>query len=70
MDDMLGRLLSSDKAAIALATEEYLEIHALVDKCGIPREFHSEKLTAAQRVSLLVTRFRQLIYVPPATPNG
>jgi hypothetical protein len=56
MDDMLGRLVSSDKAAIALATEEYLAIHAYCDTAEIPRTHLGGRLTAAQRVKLLMDK--------------
>lgn len=50
VNDIISKLVEGNKAAIALATEEYLEIHRICDEANVPREGHGEKLTAAQRV--------------------
>lgn len=54
---MVSRLISKDQAAIAIATEEYLEIHRLCDWANVPRKSNDERLTAAQRVKFLAERW-------------
>lgn len=60
MNDMVKRLVSGDRSAIPIATEEYLEIHRLCDQFKVPRRANDEALTAAQRVSILAGYYMEL----------
>jgi hypothetical protein len=51
--DIVGELVAGNKAAIALATEEYLEIHRICDGTQVVRTRLGERLSAAQRVKEL-----------------
>lgn len=60
VNDILGSLIEGNKAAIAIATEEYLEIHRLCDLAKAPRTANDEKLSASQRVHWLLFMYQDL----------
>lgn len=63
MNNMVTRLISRDQAAIAIATEEYLEIHRICDEARVPRRVNDETQTAAQRVAYLASMFKSAMGV-------
>lgn len=46
--------------AVELFALEALEVHRQCDLCGIPREWHGEKLSLSQRVAFMAETFRSM----------